>query len=79
MQITLHRKKAIEDSAFEHGGRVTDGRGQLDFTDQPPVHLEPPWYYKPLWGNNLTNVEHHDFLKTCLQPHHCAYIHYVHY
>ena len=39
-QVTLHRKKPLKTLRFEHGGRVTDGRGQLDFPDHASVHLE---------------------------------------
>ena len=34
---------------------VHNARGQLDFPDQPPVHLEPPGYYIPLWGNKANS------------------------
>ena len=44
-KVTLHRKKPSKTLRFEHGGRVTDGRGQLDFPDHASVHLEPPGYY----------------------------------
>ena len=50
-QVTLHRKKPSKTLRFEHGGRVTYGRGQLDFPDHASVHLEPTGYYIPLWGN----------------------------
>ena len=40
-KVTLHRKEPLKTLRFEHGGRVTDGRGQLDFPDRPQVHLEP--------------------------------------
>ena len=46
-QVTFGRPtSSVEESMktplFSHGGRVTNVRGQLDFTDQPQVHLEPP-------------------------------------
>ena len=43
-KVTLHRKKPLKLA-------VTNCRGQLDFPDHASVHLEPPGYYIPLWGN----------------------------
>ena len=66
-KVTLHRKKPSKTLRFEHGGRVTDGRGQLDFPDHASVHLEPPGYYIPLWGNKkLVSKVAHPSLQTSL-------------
>ena len=49
-KVTLHRKKPLKTLHFEHGGRVTSVRGQLDFPDQPQVHVEPPPGYSTTVG-----------------------------
>ena len=72
--------KGIEESA------VTNGRGQLDFPDHASVHLEPPGYYIPLWGNNSAlrfgSVRHrlnspsettHSSVRSILSHHHVRF------
>ena len=50
--------KPIEDSA------VHRTRSQLDFPDHASVHLEPPGYYIPLWGNKTSLLQESRCLNT---------------